>query len=147
MSINPSIGLLAVRAIYALVTGTGSPAPAVRADTTEYTADRLPAYNVFRAKDRFEYVGDFRAASASFDVTIRAMVAATAQADEAVDPLVVWAWQKVMEDETLAGLVQDCRVTGVEYQYIEKGQYDQLAADVNVEITVDVSRSDPTQKI
>jgi hypothetical protein len=35
MSINPSIGLLAVRAIYALVTGTGSPAPAVRTDTTE----------------------------------------------------------------------------------------------------------------
>jgi len=147
MSINPSVGLKALRALYALVTATGSPAPAIRTDTTEYTEERLPAYNVFRAKDKFSYEGAFRAAGATFDVTIRAMVKATAQADEVVDPLVVWAWQQVMADGTLGGIVQDAKITAVEYQYVTKGDYDQLAADITVEITVDVSRSDPTQNL
>lgn len=147
MSISPSVGLKAVRALYLLVTGFGSPAPAVRSDTTEYTAERLPAYNVFRARDKFAYLGDFHAASGTFIVTIRAMVKATAQADEAVDPLIVFAWQKVMADESLGGLVESAKITGCEYQYVQKGEYDQLAADISVEIKVDVSRSDPTQNL
>lgn len=141
---NPSIGLLAVRQIYALVTATGTPAPAERTDTTEYTAERLPAYNVFRKKDKPEYEGAHDSACMTFDVIIRCMVKATSLADEAVDPLMVWAWQKVMADPTLGSLVQDARIVDVEYQYIPKGEYDQLAADLTVEITVDVSRSDPT---
>ena len=47
MSVNPSIGLLAVRQVAALVGAAGSPAPVARTDQTEYTEDRLPAYNVF----------------------------------------------------------------------------------------------------
>jgi hypothetical protein len=145
VSSGPSVGLLAVRAIYAAVTATGSPAPAERTDTTEYTAERLPAYNVFRKKDSPRYEGAQDSACLSFEVIIRAMVKATAQADEAVDPLVVWAWQQVMADPTLGSLVQDAKITDVEYNYVPKGDYDQLAADLTVEVTVDVSRSDPTQ--
>ena len=144
---NPSVGLLAVRQIAALVGATGAPAPVYRTDLEEYTAERLPAYNVFRKKDGIAYKGDRRAANCDFEVIIRAMVAAESEADEAVDPLVVWAWQQVMADATLGGIVQDARLTGVEYQYVEKGSLDVLAADVTVAIVVDVSRSDPTQNL
>lgn len=145
MSINPSVGLLAVRQVAALVGAEGSPAPVMRTDQTEYTEERLPAYNVFRAKDHFGYKG--KAAAAEFDVIIRAMVKATSESDEAADPLIVWAWQQVMTDCTLGRIVSEAKVTDVEYVYLNKGEYDVLAADITVTCTVDVGRSDPTQNL
>jgi len=147
VSVNPSIGLLAVRQVAALVGAAGSPAPVARTDQTEYTEDRLPAYNVFRAKDHFAYKGARSAANAEFDVIIRAMVKATSESDEAADPLIVWAWQQVMTDCTLGRIVSEAKVTDVEYVYLSKGEYDVLAADITVSITVDVGRSDPTQNL
>lgn len=147
MSVNSTIGLLAVRKIASLLSAAGTPAPVERTDTTEYTEDRLPAYNVFRKKDGFTYKGDQRAASASFEVVVRAMVAAASETDEAIDPLVVWVWQKLMADEQLGNLVDDAKITSIEYQYVPKGSYDLLAADIMVDITVDVGRSDPTQNL
>lgn len=145
--IKPSVGLLAVRAISDLLVAIGSPAPVMRADTVEYTPERLPAYNVFRRKDRPEYDGDQRAATCKLDIVVRCMVSAVDDADEAVDPLIVWAWQQIMRDPTLGSLVLDATVTDVEYQYLEKSAYVQLAADLTIEVTVDVGRSDPTQNL
>jgi len=75
------------------------------------------------------------------------MVKATSESDEAADPLIVWAWQQVMTDCTLGRIVSEAKVTDVEYVYLNKGEYDVLAADITVSITVDVGRSDPTQNL
>ena len=144
MSIGLSVGQQAVRNIAAAVAATGTPAPVERTDTTEYTAARLPAYNVFRKSDKIAFQGAHDSAECTFEVIVRAMVKAVSLGDEAVDPLVVWAWQTVMADRTLGGVVADAMITGIEYSYVAKGEYDQLAADITVEVKVDVDQADPT---
>jgi hypothetical protein len=144
MSIPASIGLLAVRRISTLVGGPGSPAPAYRSDMTEFTADRLPAYNVFREDDEFAYKGARDSAECNFVVIVRCMVKAVSECDEAVDPLMVFAWQAIMADTSLGALVSDVKITKAPYSYLPKGEYDQLAVDLRVEVSVDVSRSDPS---
>ncbi|WP_446744295.1 hypothetical protein [Silvibacterium acidisoli] len=145
MSIPTSVGQLAVRKIAEVIEATGV-ASVARTDTTEYTPERLPAINVFRQKDQFTRRGvAFDAAEATFHVTVRAMVKATSESDEAVDPLLVSAWQAIMADESLGSLVTDTEITGVEYTYVPKGEWDMLAADLTVAVTVQVGRTDPSQ--
>lgn len=146
MSIPPSVGLLAERAIVAVLSAGGSPAPVYRADTKAFTRERYPAFNVFPMKFENNFKsGAKNSSSVDASIKVRCYAAAsdTQPVSEAIDPLTVWAHRQIMADETLGGVVTDCEVSGGEFAYDEASDPVIAVVELSVGLIFGTLRNDP----
>jgi hypothetical protein len=146
MSIPPSVGLLAERAIVTALSAPGAPAPVYRGDTKAFTRERYPAFNVFPMKFKNDFQQGAKNTSwVQGDIRVRCYAQASnaTPVSEAIDPLIVWAHRQIMADPTLGGLIVDAELSAGEFAYDE--QSDPVIAEV--ELTVDLGfgtlRNDP----
>ena len=140
-------GLLVEAKIVELLNSGASPASVDYNATIEYTADLMPAYNVALMK----LVPDWNAATGEA-VPIEAFVSVLCYAASdgsqsltaAVDPLVLFAWESLVGDESLGGTagVQDSQVEGVEYNYAGDSDTRIVEAVLQLKVKVWVTRGD-----
>jgi hypothetical protein len=148
MSISPSVMLQVEKAIYSALGGTGTPAAQCdRGNTGEYTADIMPAYNLALVEFANGYGNrgtdnDSLRVTATWGVFCYASASGGITAADALDPLLVWAHQKV-GDQTWGGLATETEVKGCKLNWNEKDGQDTVEAMLTVEVEFDIARTDP----
>lgn len=122
----------------------GAPAPAYRSRTEAFTAQQMPAYNVYPLRGTPYDAADTTAATVQrFSFAVVGMVSAASEADVAMDPLMSWAWQKVLADPTLGGLVLMTELETYDWAF-PPGDTDLSTCMMTFSALLTVLRGDPT---
>ncbi len=143
-----SVNLQIQNAAVTLLQAEGSPAPVDFAATLDYTVENVPVFNVAEKKWDVSGHGDTNDSIegvTEFSVLCYAQGNSTVNPRAAVDPLVVWAHQQLMKDETLGGLCRELLIKGGTCNYDRKDGQGLIEVEINVMATYDTKRGDPSQ--
>ncbi len=123
------------------------PATLYRGNTGEFTPDLMPAYNLAAVESTNNYNASDNEGlevDATWGVYCYAAGSAGVTARDAVDPLLVWAHQK-LADESLGGLVRSLKLTTKKWNWDQKSGVDVVEVMLTVEAEFDIARLDPSQ--
>ncbi len=126
------------------LTAAGAPAPAFRTRTESFSAGQMPAFNVYPLRGA-PYDADATVATLAqrFSFAVVPMATAASNVDVVLDPLFVWAWQKILADPTLGGLVLDTMLEGWDWSF-PPADTDFSTCMMTFTALLAVQRADPT---
>jgi len=133
-----------VAAIVSALGVSGAPGSVDQSRLEQYTDDQLPAFNVFPGKDE-KLVATSDDEGRKLIVHVECLAAGATKADHAVDPLYVWAVQKIMADPTLGGLATFTCHEDDEWT-LAWSEKDIVALKVSFSVEYRTARTDPTVK-
>ncbi len=141
---SQTLWTVAANALVAALESVGNPGAPVYRARYDAIPQSASAYNLF--PNTIEMQNDDSRAAMSVKATfmLRAYIGVLTGVDVAIDPYLAWAWQAITKDPTLGGVALDTRIQRIEYSYIGDTGADQVCADLTLEVTLSVSRSDPT---
>lgn len=131
-------------AVLAALGAQGAPAVAYRTRTESFAAAQMPAFNVFPTQGTADEAGNTVATlEQRVSFAVAALASGTSDVDVTLDPLFVWAWQKILADTTLGGLVLDVQLESYHWTF-PAADTDIASCTMNFAALVTTLRADPT---
>ena len=126
------------------LTAPGAPAPAFRTRTESFSADQMPAFNVYPLRGSREVAEDtVETLGQRFSFAVVPLGTAPSSVDVVLDPLFVWVCQRLLADTTLGGLVLDTTLDAWDWTF-PAADSDISSCSMTFSALLAVKRADPT---
>ena len=126
------------------LTAAGAPAAAYRTRTESFSAEQMPAFNVYPLRGApYDADDTVNTLAQRFSFAVVALGTAASDVDVVLDPLFVWVCQQVLADPTLGGLVLDTMLEAWDWAF-PPADSDVSSCSLTFTALIAVKRTDPT---